>query len=97
MMRYWSGRARCSLPFAAAVADIAGQELPFDLQIGDPVNVSFSAQLDPGSKTVSGDFISGFTARGTGEVQGTFIPEPTTALLLMLCALAMPFFARRRS
>lgn len=67
--------------FGAAVSDVFAQNLPFGLQIGDPVSVSFSSQLTPGTKTDDGSVITGFDATGTGEIRGTLIPEPATCLL----------------
>ncbi|MEM1208575.1 MAG: hypothetical protein AAGI54_04845 [Planctomycetota bacterium] len=73
--------------FGAEVgATVDSQSLPFGLALEDPVEVSFSAQLD------SGDF-TGFTASGTGEVQG--IPEPS-AMLLALAALGVAVAPTRR-
>ncbi|MEM9250998.1 MAG: PEP-CTERM sorting domain-containing protein [Planctomycetota bacterium] len=70
---------------AEASAEIASQDLPFGLELGDPVQVSFSAQL------TSGDF-SSFTASGTGEVEG--VPEPSAALL---AGAALGLIALRRN
>lgn len=67
--------------FGAAVSSVFAQNLPFSLQIGDPVTVSFSSQITPGTKTTGGGFITGFDATGTGEIQGDLIPEPATCLL----------------
>ncbi|MEM9250997.1 MAG: hypothetical protein AAGB29_01490 [Planctomycetota bacterium] len=67
-------------------ASIAGQSLPFGLEIGEPVEISFSAQLS------SGDF-TGFVAEGTGEIVG--IPEPSS-LLLAGAAIGVIALPRRR-
>ncbi|MEO0963659.1 MAG: hypothetical protein AAFY08_00950 [Planctomycetota bacterium] len=73
--------------FGAEVgASIDGQSLPFGLELADPIEVSFSTQID------SGDF-TGFTASGTGEVQG--VPEPS-AMLLALAALGVAVAPTRR-
>src|SRR5690606_20158736 len=37
--------------FGAAVSDVFAQNLPFALQVGDPITISFSAQLSPGTLT----------------------------------------------
>ncbi len=67
--------------FGAAISDVFTQNLPGGLVIGDPVTVSFSAQVTPGTKTSAGGFVTGFEASGTGEIRGEAIPEPTTCLL----------------
>jgi hypothetical protein len=82
--------------FGAAVAASNAQNLPFALEIGDPVTLSFSAQLDAGSKTTAGGFVTGFRATGTGEIRGEAIPEPSTIALLGMGALAVPVMLRRR-
>ena len=73
--------------FAGGLASVDDQELPFQLEIFDPVAVSFSTRIDVGSLTDNGTVITGFTSSGTGEVTGDAeIPEPAT-LLLAICAL----------
>lgn len=78
--------------FGAALAPAFAQSLPFGLTIDDPLTVSFSAQVDPGTLTSAGGFITGFTASGTGEYQG--VPTPGAALVLGAGALGA--MARRR-
>ncbi|MCH7751676.1 MAG: hypothetical protein IH898_05920 [Planctomycetes bacterium] len=82
--------------FGAAVASVGSQALPFGLQIGDPVTVSFSTRVNPGTKTSDGGIVTGFTASGTGEVSGEAIPEPSTCLLAVL-TVAATLFARSGS
>lgn len=77
--------------FGAAVASIGSQALPFGLQIGDPVTVSFSARVTPGTKTSAADVVTGFDALGTGEVIGVAVPEPATCLLVVLSVAATLF------
>jgi uncharacterized protein (TIGR03382 family) len=72
--------------FGAAVGVGSAQNLPFGLQVADPVTLSFSAQVDPGSLTNAGGFITGFEASGTGEYRA--IPAPASAALLALGAAA---------
>jgi hypothetical protein len=67
--------------FGAAVSDVFAQNLPFGLTIGDPVTVSFSAQVVPGTLTSALGFVTGFEAGGTGEIRGPLVPEPGTCLL----------------
>jgi hypothetical protein len=82
--------------FGAAVAASNVQNLPFGLEIGDPVTLSFSAQLDAGTKTTGGGFVTGFGATGTGEIRGEAIPEPSTVALLGMAAVGIPVYLRRR-
>jgi hypothetical protein len=82
--------------FGAAVAASSSQNLPFGLEIGDPVTLSFSAQVDANSRTIAGGFITGFEATGTGEIRGEAIPEPSTVALCAMGAIAIPVMIRRR-
>jgi hypothetical protein len=82
--------------FGAAVAEGSSQNLPFGLQIGDPVTLSFSTQIDPGSRTIAGGFVTGFRANGTGEIRGEQIPEPSSIALCVMGAMAIPVLLRRR-
>ncbi|MCY2931393.1 MAG: PEP-CTERM sorting domain-containing protein [Planctomycetota bacterium] len=78
--------------FAGAASAIAGQQLPYGLSLVDPVSVSFSTQVTPGSVSQSGGYVTAFTSAGTGEIQG--IPEPTTMVVLATGGLAT--LVRRR-
>ncbi len=82
--------------FGATVSSSFSQLLPDGLVIGDPVTVSFSAQVVPGTITSSGAFITGFEAGGTGEIRGPLVPEPTSVALTMISGLAALAFSRRR-
>jgi hypothetical protein len=82
--------------FGGAVADIGAQLLPYGLVIGDPVTVSFSSQVDNGTKTSAGGLVTSFLASGTGEVSGVYVPEPATCVLAAL-GLAGVLAGRRRS
>ncbi|MCL4219783.1 MAG: hypothetical protein KJZ65_00295 [Phycisphaerales bacterium] len=79
--------------FGAAVADSFAQNLPYGLIVGQPLTVSFSAQIDPGTLTSAGGFITGFHASGTGEFRGLEIPTPGS---IALVALGVPAVIRRR-
>jgi len=81
--------------FGGAIAAIDAQLLPYGLQIGDPVSVSFSSQVDVGSKTSAANMVTGFTSSGTGEVSGTLVPEPASCVLAALGLVGM-LAGRRR-
>lgn len=72
--------------FGGAVGVNSAQNLPFGLQVADPVTISFSAQVVPGTLTSAGGFITGFETFGTGEYRA--IPAPATGALLALGAAA---------
>jgi hypothetical protein len=74
--------------FGAAVSDVFAQNLPLGLVMGDPVTVTFSAQVVPGSLTDNGSVVTGFDLFGTGSIQGPAVPEPGTCLLAALGLVA---------
>lgn len=78
--------------FGAAISSTFAQNLPFGVVLEEPITVSFSAQVNPGSLTSAGGFITGFTASGTGEFQA--VPAPGAALVAGLGAAGA--LARRR-
>jgi|GEM_PF-631779 len=82
--------------FGAAIVENYTQNLPFGLEIGDPVSVSFSTKVDEGSIVPPvGEFVTDFTSWGTGEVVGTFVPEPSSCVLGAI-GLAASCACRRR-
>lgn len=72
--------------FVGTVGSIASQNLPFGLVLGDPVSVTFSTQAN--TLTDDGVNVLTFAASGTGELEGQFIPEPTSLVLLGLATAA---------
>ena len=84
--------------FAGTLAEIAGQSLPYGLTMGEPVIISFSTQVIPGTTSTSNDgkYITGFEASGTGEVRGRLVPEPSTLALLAMGAFGMVAWGWRR-
>lgn len=93
-VRYFDVANLFQFTFGAAIADIGSQNLPYGLVVGDPVTVSFSAQVS--NKTIAGDFIASFQAGGTGEIRSTLVPEPTAAVMLVLGS-ALGLVATRRN
>lgn len=90
---YINATSQVHFVFGGAVAAVNSQNLPYGLQIGDPVTVSFSSQVT--SKTAAGGFVTSFLADGTGEINGELVPEPATCLLAVL-GLAGAMAGRRR-
>jgi hypothetical protein len=80
--------------FGAAVADSFAQNLPFGLVIGDPVTVTFSAQVTAGTRTTANNLVTGFRSTGTGSILGTVVPEPATCLLAAIGLISC--LARRK-
>ena len=91
---YLDGSSTAQFNFGAALTDTFAANLPFGLQIDDPITISFSAQVVAGTRTDDGTFITGFDARGTGEYSGAVVPEPSTGLLVLLTAAGLSL--RRR-
>jgi hypothetical protein len=73
--------------FTGASGTIDSQALPFGLGMVNPISVSFSTQIDPNSLTTNGSTVIGFRASGSGENEGTPIPEPASLVLLGLGGL----------
>lgn len=88
---YIDASSSIQFAFAGGTGSLGATVLPFGLSAADPVTVSFSVQIDPGSLTSAGGLITGFTASGTGEVRA--IPEPAALAPLALAGLML---GRRR-
>lgn len=80
--------------FTGSVASVAMQSLPDGLIIGEPIDVSLSTQIS--SLADDGVNLTSFAGRGTGEVTGLFIPEPSAMALLALGGFAFSNARRAR-
>lgn len=82
---------------SARTTSITGQNLPYGLVLGTPVDVSFSTNT-LGDYASAGGYLTRFTASGTGELNGpnAAIPEPTSLLLLGMGLLGGGVLTARR-
>jgi hypothetical protein len=78
----------------AGLATIAEQDLPFGLQIGDPVTFSFSSTNF--STTNDGTKLTSFTSAGGGTVTGSLVPVPAAVWLFGSGLLGLVVIARRK-
>lgn len=79
---------------AAGSANVVSQMLPVG-SYADDIAISFSTQV-VGSVSDDGSVVTGFLSSGTGEIEGTAVPEPTTVALLISGLLACLVGVRRR-
>lgn len=70
---------------------VAGQSLPFGLQIGKPIEVIL-ALTGLSGLTDNGQRLTGFSAAGSGEVVGHAVPEPA---IIGLLGVGLAVAARR--
>ena len=83
--------------FGSGSGTISSQDLPFGLVAEEPVTISFSLQLS--DITASNGFLTGFRARGTGEINSlssAAVPEPASLAMLGLGGAVIGWRARRR-
>jgi hypothetical protein len=80
------------LLFAGSVGTIDSQNLPFGLNVADPVVVSFNLQ---GNTTESLGFLTSFIGAGTGVLTAP-VPEPTSIVLAMASVVFAGAVGRRR-
>ncbi len=80
---------------AEVTSDIITQSLPFGLVIGTPINISFNAEIVPGTLSDDGTLITGFEASGAANISGPEIPEPSSIALGMLAVTGSLLFRRR--
>ena len=75
---------------------IMQQDLPYGIEIGTPVQISFSGNVV--EKTDNGQVLTSFRTSGSGEVEGPImpVPEPGTLLLLGMGLLGGGMAAARK-
>ena len=79
--------------FASASASIDGQDLPYGLVIGDTVTLSFSTQITRINS--DSNFLTSFTAAGTGEISGiAHAPVPPAVWLFSSGLIGLAGFAK---
>lgn len=78
----------------AGLATIGEQDLPFGLQIGDPVTFSFSSTNF--STTNDDTYLTSFTSAGGGTVTGYLVPVPAAVWLFGSGLLGLVVIARRK-
>lgn len=85
--------------FVGSVAQLVAQSLPYGLELDDPVSVSFSTQIIPGSLSTS-TFVDSFTASGTGEIRSevpsVVVPEPSSLALVSVAFMLLAACRRIR-
>ena len=74
-----------ALIITGAVTSIEGQDLPFALNIGEPITVVMSSTKFSVTQDGQGR-VTSFTSSGTGSIAG--VPEPSTLLGLLMGTLA---------
>jgi hypothetical protein len=92
------GGITASLTGSAIGGSIFLQNLPFSLQIGDPLTVSFSGSEVAGLGVGADDgFLTSLSVSGTGEVSGESVPEPGTYALMGAGLLGLAFLRRKKA
>lgn len=81
------GSFKANVWFTGSVGSISGQDLPFGIEIGEPVTLSFTVQ--PISQVASGGYLTSFVGGGSGTISAERIPEPSSLLIAGLGLLAV--------
>jgi hypothetical protein len=95
----WYDGLSQTVGFSGLVKDIVEQHLPASLQLSTSDNVTFSfssAKVTNIAPPVNG-FLTSFTAFGTGDFNGTLVPEPSMLSLSSAALLGLIWFSWRRT
>jgi hypothetical protein len=82
-----------------ATSNVLAQNLPFGLVIDEPLTITFSAQVLPGTLTDNGSDITGFDASGSGNISEpvTAVPAPAAGALFAAAFVALLAGRRRKA
>jgi hypothetical protein len=84
-----------ALSGVSSSVELFKQSLPFNLVIGQPIQVLFILGT-LSNVTDNGQWLTKFDGAGTGTISGTALPEPATLLLLGAGMLGVSLRTRRR-
>ncbi len=96
-MQFFYTGSRVAISVAGLATGLNTQSLPFGVAFdpNQPITIVFSsASLT--NVTTAGGFVTGLKAAGTGNVAGTFVPEPSTVALACMGIAGLVAFAWRR-
>ena len=96
-MQFFYTGSNIAISVSGLASSIFAQQLPFALAYDptQPVTIVMSS-ANLSNLTTAGGFITNIDAAGTGNVAGTYVPEPSTFVLLGLGCVATALHAVRR-
>jgi hypothetical protein len=93
--RISAGSFNANFLFSGTVGSITGQDLPFDVELADPVTLSFNVQQL--TQATSQGFLTSFLGSGSGTIMAARVPEPSSVLIAGLGGLLAIAGVRARS